>query len=374
MHRALLNDNGGVMRTIRAALRACLACLVVLTVSYCGGTSGNDAAVDVSEERRRVTYGISPYQDTIIPKYADIQGWYEQEGIVPDLRVLAWGDIMPAIGGGVDVAIQNFNSFQASYWNLRARGIEPVFYYPFFVFKGAAILIPATSELRTAEDFSRDGLSRRASVRAAAAQLEGRSVAATIGTEMEQLVTAALDQAGLADARDQILIHAQPADALAAFLTGSVDAFSAGVTEQTEAARSGARVLVSSADILPAVIDGLVTTSTYVEENGELLDSLVALWFRSIRHLDEDLPTRAPLLLEFLNSVGSTRYTVEEYREVWNRFDYFPRTEVEAEAQIMSPSGEYYWRRSWEGTNELLLQEGTISRAVPSRAFLPAVP
>lgn len=355
-----------------AVVLGVLVALIVVAAAYFLFSSHDTLPGGEPTGDNQVVYGISPYQDTIIPQYAELLGWYEEDQLDIDLRVLAWGDVMPSLGGGaVDVAIQNFNSFQATYWNLRDRGVDPVFYYPLYVFKGAAIIIPADSPLKTVEQLESQGLGLDEAVRAAAEQLKGLEIAATEGTEMEQVVIAALNRAGL-ERDDAVLIHAQPDEALAAFLGGSIDAFSAGVTEHTEAARHEARVLLSASHVLPPVIDGLVTTREFAADHEELLDQLVDMWFRSVQHLAEDLPGRSPILLEFLNGIASTKYSVEEYEFVWNNLQFFPTSQEEAQAALLSPAGQYYWRTSWDENNEFLQKEGKIPESVPLDAFGPS--
>lgn len=318
----------------------------------------------------KVIYGISPYQDTVIPQYAKLMEWYLEQGLDVDTKILAWGDVMPAVGGkAVDIALQNFNSFQATYWNLRERGIDPVFYYVMYVFKGAAIIIPEESALKTVSDFEAEGKTRKEAVKEAAKQLRGKKIAVTEGTEMEQVVIAALKAVDLDPQNDATLVHAQPDEALAAFLNSAVDAFSAGVTEHTEAARHGARILLSASDILPPVLDGIVTTREYVEKNRNILEKLIDSWFRTIQYLEEDFSNRTPKLIEYLSNVASTKYSVQEYEYVWGNLHFFAGSRDEVKKEILDSTGKYYWRRSWDANNEFLLNEGKIPRPVPYEAF-----
>lgn len=322
----------------------------------------------------KIVYGLSPYQDTIIPQYAKIKGWYAEEGLDIDTKVLAWGDVMPALGGGgVDVALQNFNSFQATYWNLRDRGVDPVFYYVMYVFRGAAIIIAKDSPLKTVSELQAEGKPLDEAVRTAATQLKGKKIAATAGTEMEQVVLAALKVAGLAPKTDATIIHVQPDEALAAFLGGSVDTFSAGVPEHTEAARHGARILLSADHVLPPVLDGIVTTRPFAEKHSDVLEKLVDVWFRTIRHLNEDMPGRTPILIDYLSSVAATKYTVKEYEYVMRTLHVLPMSRAEVGREILNPNGRYYWRRSWDANNEFLHKTDKIPRPVPPEAFIAGV-
>ena len=323
-----------------------------------------------SPRRTKVVYGISPYQDTILPYYAQHKGWYKEAGLDVELRVLAWGDVMPALGGGVDVAVQNFNSFQAAYWNIRARGREPLFYYPTFVFKGAAVIVPKDAGLTPYSDFQARGLTPADALRETLAQLRGKKIGVTVATEMEQLVTQAISRAGI-DAKEFSLVNGQPDDNLNAFRAGSLAALSAGLTEQTAAARGGAYVLLSAADVLPPVIDGLVTTREFARAHPKELETLVDLWFRSVVDIERNFNENIAVLNGYLGSVGATQYTVDEYRHIWTNSEFFPRSRDEVARSILEPGARYFWRPAWEGNNTFLLNDKTIARPVPLEAFAP---
>ena len=105
-----------------------------------------------------------------------------------------------------------------------------------------------------------DAATRDRRVADAARQLKGKRVAVTVGTELDQIVITALQKAGLDSKKDVTLINASPEESLAAFLSGNVDAFAAGLTERTEARRHGGTELLVASDVTLPVIDGLITS------------------------------------------------------------------------------------------------------------------
>lgn len=322
----------------------------------------------------RIVYGISAYQDTVMPYYAESQGWYVRDGLNVELRVLDWGAVMPTLGNGVDVAIQNFNSFQASYENLRKRGLDPVFYYPLFVFKGAALVAPGTSTLPDVDALVQKGARREDAVKQVVQALRGKKIGITQSTEMEQLVLSAFLQSGMA-AKDAVtLVPAQPADGLAALKAGSLDALSAGLTEQTAARRAGARVILRASDVIPPVIDGLVTTKKFADAHPAEMKQLVDAWLESVRHIEGDFPGRIRVLQDYLAKNGASSYSTEEYQLIWKESEYFPRTKDEVAATILGADGAYYWVRSWDANNDYLIKEGKISAPIPKSAAVFATP
>src|SRR5947209_5998258 len=95
-----------------------------------------------------IRYGITPYQDSALPVVPAKLGWYRDAGLNVELVPATWGDVVTAISAGaIDVAVYNFNSFQAPYENAAQGPRRPVFYCPLFLFKGQAIMIKAGSSM-----------------------------------------------------------------------------------------------------------------------------------------------------------------------------------------------------------------------------------
>ncbi|GEM_PF-2064748 len=318
----------------------------------------------------KVRYGITPYQDTAIPFVAEELQWYKDNGIDVEFVPLAWGDVVNAIAGGaIDVALYNFNSFQAPYENAAQGNIKPVFYCAMYVFKGAAIIIHEKSTMKPFRELPNEPDSlRKNRVIETARQLKGKKIAVTKGTEYEQIVLAALSLAGLNPQKDVKLIHATPEDALAAFLANDVDAFGAGLTERVEARRHEGTELLVASDVSPPIIDGLITSERFAQEHQVLLDKLVRLWFQTIQFMEKDLKTNSKYVLDYLTKKASTRYTPEEYSVAWT-FQIFPPTTQEAYSLLYNETSPYFWRRAWSANNEFLLSQGKIKSPVPYDAF-----
>jgi ABC-type nitrate/sulfonate/bicarbonate transport system substrate-binding protein len=318
-----------------------------------------------------IRYGITPYQDSALPVVAQRRGWYAEENLRVELVPLAWDQVMPALRSGtIDVAIYNFNSFLPAYTN-SAEGTQrtPVFYAPLFVFHGQAIMVRREAGMRTLDPSADPARPRSpAEVAAVAGQLRGRRIAITRGTELEQIVVAALSAAGLSE-RDVTIIHASPEDSLAAFIAGDVDAFAAGLTERVEARRRGGVELLTQADVMAPVTDGLVTTNLFAREHPELLDRLVRLWFRTIQYISPNVQQNSAEIRDYLRTSASTRYSPEEYAIAWS-FDFFPRTPAEARQVFSSPTSRYHWRRSWDEVGHFLVEHGTIRSVPPHEAYM----
>lgn len=97
--------------------------------------------------------------------------------------------------------------------------------------KGEAILVPKDSSLRTP------------------AELRGKKIAVAQGSSAHFQLIASLRQAGLTPSDVQITLL-QPADALAAFNSGKVDAWAVWDPYTSQVVRSGARILTSGEGIV----------------------------------------------------------------------------------------------------------------------------
>lgn len=341
-----------------------LVALISAAVIYLRSSNSN------SQGGRVVRFGITPYQDTAIPVVGDRLGWYSDRNLNVQFVPLSWGDVMLGLSSGsIDVSIYTINAFQAPYAQAAKGSSEPIFYCPIYIFKGTALMVRRDAGLTPVGNISSlPAAIREDRVAKAVLQLKGKRIAVTEGTEYEQIVLAALEKADLDPKRDVTLIHASVEDSLAAFLSGNVDAFGAGLTERIEARRHGAIEFLVAADVGPPSIDGLVTTRKFAEENKDILDDLLATWFQTIEYMQVDLRGRSQFVREYLQGTASTRYSPDEYAIAWT-FNVFPRNPEEAAKMFNSTEGPYYWRSVWDYNNTFLIQQGKMKHEVPYSAY-----
>lgn len=317
-----------------------------------------------------VRYGITPYQDSALPVVPERLGWYAKDGIKVELVPLSWDQVMPALrSGAIDVAIYNMNSFLPAYANAAQSGQRrPLFYAPLYVFHGQAIMVHGNAGFQTLAAGA-VGTSKpdAAMVAAVARQLKGKRIAVTRGTELEQIVLAALSAAGLTE-QDVTIIHASPEDSLAAFLSGNVDAFAGGLTERVEARRRGGKELLTQSDVMSPVTDGLITTEEFAKAHPDALDKLVLSWFRTIRYVGADVPRNSAEIRDYLRTAASTRYSPEEYQIAWS-FEFFPKTPSEAKAVFGDPTSRYYWKASWNEVGRFIVEHGGAKEIPPLIAY-----
>jgi ABC-type nitrate/sulfonate/bicarbonate transport system substrate-binding protein len=297
-------------------------------------------------------------------------GWYSGQNLDVQFVPLAWGDVVLSLAGGtVDACVYTINAFEPPYESAALGSSKPVFYAPIYVFNGTAIMVHGNAGLKPLGDLAAMPAGvREAAIRETAAQLRGKRIAVTKGTEYEQIVLAALQRARLNPDTDVRIIHSSPDDALTAFLSGDIDAFGAGLTERVEARRHGGVELMVASDVGQPSINGIVTTEKFANEHRDALDEIVRLWFRTIRFMETDLKSNSRYVLDYLAGKASTRYTPDQYVVAWS-FDVFPKDEAAAWDLFEKESSPYYWRSSWQQTNDFLIAEKRIRNAVPISAY-----
>ena len=318
-----------------------------------------------------VRIGISPYPDTGLPVMTEKLGFFKQNNIKADLKVLQWGEVMPALASGsVDVVVQNMNSLHEVYQNLKNKNLELVFDRPLFVFKGGGLMVRGNSGLTPLTKMLKRFPDRQAALKQTILQLKGTTLITTQGTDHEQMVLKALKLAGLRPNVDVKIKYAEPDDAVAAFVGGEGTACTGGLVQRLAVQRRGGYVLFEMDDVTEPVINGLITTRKYADTHQSELDKLSKAWFETVAYMDADPKNHSKPFLDFLAGQGSARFTPDEYVSVWHDGDMFPKTEAEARAAFESPDSKYYWRRSWDSIGSFLVETKKISSAAPESAYM----
>jgi ABC-type nitrate/sulfonate/bicarbonate transport system substrate-binding protein len=307
-----------------------------------------------------VRFGISPFQDTLLPVVGDRKGWYAQEGLKVDFRILGWTEVMEALSANqVDLAINNISSVIGSH----ARNPELVYYYGLNPFDdGFALMIRPSGPLKGLSTIAKTVQDHDEAVRATAAQLKGRKVITTGNTDMEQGVAAAARRGGLDFRRDIHVIDLNPDEGLAAFLRGEGDAYIGGIPQRTRAAKEGMIELLTGADIGPPPINGFVTTKTYARDHQEVLLKLLRVWFRSVKFVDANMAEGASIIIDVLNRHSAANFTVDDFKRYWNKYEHYPASPKEVETLILDPKGRNYWKSRWDDCNGYFFE---IKKVIP---------
>ena len=315
-----------------------------------------------------IRYGISPYQDTAIPVLSQSLGLFEEAGLHVELVNVAWDDIIPALASArntVDVAIGSMNTLipQAENLNVKGGG-DVIFYAPFYLFKGIGFMVRKDSGIQSLSVFlEKYPDDRDRAIREAMLQLRGKRIGLPKGTADEQMLYSALKTAGMTMG-DVDVRYVKFADALPAFLSGSLDVIATGVTQRTEVARHGHKLFMDGEQFGFVNVDGLMTTERFAKEHPEELQKIVDVWFKTVNALLDDTNTNAQPIIEYLDHTASTRYSLDEYKNAIS-LQEFPQSREESATLINHPSGKYYWKRIWDIMTNYLVLTGQASQPVP---------
>ncbi|MDP9190451.1 MAG: ABC transporter substrate-binding protein [Acidobacteriota bacterium] len=301
-----------------------------------------------------VRFGVSPFQDTLLPIIGKERGWYAEEGLDVQFTQLGWTEVMEALSAGqVDVAINNETSVVATH----TRNPNIVYYYGLNPFdNGFALMIRPNSKLKPLSEVLKTVPDRAEAVRRTAAQLKGKTVITTSKTDMEQGVAAAALRGGLDFRKDVRIIDLNPDEGLAAFLHGDGDAFIGGIPQRTRAAKEGMIEMLTGADLGPPPINGLVTTKQYAAQHEATLLALLHVWFRTVKSMNAHMEQDAPIIISALNRASGAQFTLEDFKRFWNNYEHFPSSPREVELSMLHPSSPNYWRARWDDCNRYFVE------------------
>lgn len=319
--------------------------LVLLLVTTLLPLSAVDTAH--SQDLVKVRFGVSPFQDTLLPILGAEFDWYEEQGLDVEFVILGWTEVQEALAAGeIDVAINNISSVIA----VHQQWPDFVYYYGFNIFdQGAALM--AKPEYKSTEEFEAEGLSHEEAVQAALEQMSGKTVVTTGNTDMEQAVLGAAIRADMDYENNLNIVDLNPDEGLAAFLTGTGDFFLGGLAQRFRATQEGMKAIVVGPDLAPPPINGIVTTRTYAEENPEVMLKLIHVWFQIVNYIEENTDEGAEIILDVLNTQTGATMGVDDFKEYWQNWEHYPLTPAEIERDILDPEGYGYWKARWDDCN-----------------------
>jgi ABC-type nitrate/sulfonate/bicarbonate transport system substrate-binding protein len=315
----------------------------------------------------KITIGLSPFQDTLLPIVGKEKGWFADEGLDVDFKPLAWNAIMPAVASGaVDVAVNNTTGV-VSVFNKQP---DIVFWYPWNIFaEGAALMGRPNIGLKSAKDFEKEGLSHKDAVKATIQQLKGKTIVTTMGSDMGKAVVEATRNNGLS--RDAFkIIDMDPDEGLAAFISGSGEAYLGGIPQRTRLNSEGYLTLITGADLAPLPLNGWVTTKQFADKNADALLKLQHVMFKIIRYTNANQDEVAKMITDRLNTETGAKMTTEDFKRFWNEIEVYPKNAAEAKTEMLDNESFANWKRTWDNDNYYFVEvDKLISEKVPYDAF-----
>jgi ABC-type nitrate/sulfonate/bicarbonate transport system substrate-binding protein len=348
--------------TLRAVAMAAL-CATALVAAGCGSEERGTSGSGEQKAAKKLTIGVSPFQDTLLPLVAEQKGFFKDDDIEVELKSLGWDAIMPAVASGaVDIAINNTTGV------ISTANREPsvVYWYGWNPFtEGAALIGRKGGSLKTVDELRKGGASEQDAVRQAIRQLRGKTIVTTLSSDMGKAVNAALETAGMS--RDDVkIVDLNPDQGLAAFLAGKTgDAYLGGVPQRAKAVKEGFPIIASGPQLAPPPINGFVTKKEFAETNQDQMLRLMHAMFRTVRYCNANVDDCASIIVGKLNETTGGGLTNADFKAFWQKIENYAGNAAEAEKAILDPQGYAYWKKTWDGDNEYLVeQEKSISAPV----------
>jgi len=293
-----------------------------------GGPSGG------AGELRDITIGIIPFQDFYPFLFAEEKGWFEEAGInVEFAHFDGFIDSTQALAAGaIDLAPQEVGTIVPLVENYP----DVVFTVPVHVFNnGFAIMVPEGGDLKGYAQLESE-LGADAALKAAAQQLDGRTVVTTGNTDMELGVYAAAVHVGGLDWNDVNVVDMEANEGLAAFLSGTGDAYIGGIPQRLRALNEGNVELLTGGQMGPGSVPlvGFAATKDAVAdpEQYELFLDVFSVWNRVNTYAgqsEENLLELGQFVADELNRTTGAGMVAEDFKTMFNGWQQFPANGAE---------------------------------------------
>ncbi len=168
------------------------------------------------------------------------------------------------------------------------------------------------------------------------AGLEGKKIAVTSGSNFDFFLDVALNVNGLAD-MPLTRVNMEPIDGQAALIAGAVDATVPLATSKKLIfdALPDATMVVDGAELSieqrPSIMDVLMTTQEYMDDNEDALIELVGAFHeKSIGMLRQDNQTVMERMVEWQKGLGRADVTIADVDPILNGYFYFDTDEIKS--------------------------------------------
>ena len=332
--------------------------------------SGTDAPT--TTELSKVVVGVSPFQDTYIPIVGVEKGWFEEVGLDVELKSLAWNSVVPAIiSGDVDMALNNTTGV------VSAANAEPdlVYAYGWNPFtEGSALMIRPDGQVKSVDELEQELGDREQARTQMLESLRGLTIVTTLSTDMGKQIVDALSSVGMTD-QDVRFVDMDPDAGLAAFLSGTGDAYLGGIPQRFRSLQEGMIVGISGPDLAAPPINGLLTMRNFVTEREDDMLAFLNVIHRIIRFCDAETDECGQIVVDALNRDTAAGLTIDDFRNFWQQIELYAPDATSAKAMILDESGVAYWKNTWDGDNTYLVDTGAIPAPVSadSHFLMPQV-
>lgn len=344
------------MRLVRPAV---IPIAAVLVLAACSGGASDDPST--SDGLAPVSVAISPFQDTYLPIIGEEMGWFEEAGLDVELKSLAWNALTPAlISGDVDLAINNTTGV-VSVANADPDVVYAYGWNPFT--EGSALMLRPGGDLVPVDDLEDEASDHEAARTAFIESLAGSTIVTTLSTDMGKQINDALASVGMSE-DDVTFVDMDPDAGLAAFLSGTGDAYLGGVPQRAKALEEGMVIGLSGPDLAPPPINGIIAKRDFVTDHQDELLAFLQVMHRIVRYCDAETDACGTTITERLNEETAAGVTLDGFTEYWQNIELYAPDAATAEQMILAEDGVAYWRTTWDSDNAYLVDTGAIPAPV----------
>jgi ABC-type nitrate/sulfonate/bicarbonate transport system substrate-binding protein len=352
--------------------------VIALTAAGCGGDDGGDEGSDeagssaLPAEHRipqtSLNFGNAEFIDHTDAILGVEQGWFEDVGIT--LKPEPAGALYtPAdhasvlLSNRVDVQSTNYQILLPAL--NKTDELRMFAYGDFFI--GFALM--GDKEFKSFSEFKKEGMEDQAALRAAASQLEGKTLTWSADPAVRGFGRTVFGAAGLSQS-DINLESLNDAQGIQLMLADRAEFQIGGAPTRITLEKEGFKPIITAADLtgiveppyessaeLAAVsTNGWGTTRKFWEENEDTVMRLASVKWRISQYIAENPDKTAPTHVQQLNRAAGTKLTPEDAKIIYRSID--PYIPFEEQADL--------WFDPEKPTYELTMIEASINQAEES--------
>jgi len=280
----------------------------------------------------KVRFGMLPYGDHTYAIIGEQMGWFRDVGIQLDYRVVKVEDTVPFLrNGSLDVGSCSPGVIVAAY-----NPNSPVVNFVFGdIFQGYAIMAQPDRGFKSVQEFIQSGMKPGEAVRAAAAQIRGKTFAYPTEAAIKPFIDLVLEYGNLKRGDFKALVLDDPLT-VNSMRTHQADFQVGGAPSHIVLEREGFKPIISSNDLAAAAkpspdskelasifTDGWAVTRPYYDQHRDTILRLASVNFRIAQFIHSDPDRALAIHMPYLSRVTGQTFTAAEGRVIYNSLDPF---------------------------------------------------
>jgi len=353
-----------------------LKCILVLvfTAHLCMGCTKEETkkSADSGEQLTKVRFGMLPYGDHTYAIIGVKQGWFKEVGIDLDYQVLKIENVVPFLNNGtIDVASCPPGILMASYENTP----DVVAFCFGDLFQGFAIMAKPT--YKSYSDFATEGKQPKDAVKAAVAQMRGKTFAYPAEAAIKPFIDLAIEKSGLTRNDFKSLVLDDPMT-INSLRNGQADFQVGGAPSHVILQREGFKPILSSLELaktakpspdspeLASILeDGWVTTRKYFKEHKDIIMRMASVNFRIMRFMHDHKDEALALHMPYLSEATGQKFSPAEGKIIYDDLDPFFTFEQQKE-WFDTPTSLYYYKNVNGAILNSYIKQGIYQKKPPT--------